>query len=260
MQGLETTASGADAAASPFLRRVEGMREVQQTQEIIWHALLTRNRTLSAEIHRNTRDIVHADEQQAGRLAKLREGAEVLMKAAPPLDPRISQAAVRLLRALPLATVLLLGAATLSSAHPVPPPTGTPVFTLTDVSPGTLERMGTSVAQLRADGQLDKLLRGEMTDPLRGFTIRPSPGAEQAPTEAFAVQLVLRRDAAGNAKVYASIPPKQAAWLAAALLPAGSGTDLNPSLATALAKQSEQMGKTEPQQKAPGPKRRGPKL
>lgn len=92
---------------SPFLMQVEAMREVQQTQERIWRALLGRNSSLSREIREGTRQVVLTNEFQPRRLAALREGAEQLVAPSnSPPSPVAQQAANRLLRALPLLSII----------------------------------------------------------------------------------------------------------------------------------------------------------
>lgn len=106
----------APLAAPPLLAQAEAMREVQQTQERIWRALLGRNPALSREIREGTRQVVLAGEQQPRRLAALREGAEQLLASAS--VPAAQSAASRLLRALPLLPALVLLAALWVAAAP----------------------------------------------------------------------------------------------------------------------------------------------
>ena len=110
--GPAVTLAPAPPVASPLLEQVEAMREVQQTQDRIWRALLGRNSALSREIREGTRQVVLADEQHPRRLAALREGAELLLASAG--SPRLrwpAKAASRLLRALPLLAAMRVAAA-----------------------------------------------------------------------------------------------------------------------------------------------------
>lgn len=98
------------AEMPPFLQRVEAIREVQQSQEPIWRALLGgRHTAVARQIMQGTRGVVHRDAAQPGRLAILRTGAELLEQIPTKMeDVRLRQRVTRLLRALPLVTVVLL--------------------------------------------------------------------------------------------------------------------------------------------------------
>ncbi|MBH8560364.1 Fic/DOC family protein [Hymenobacter negativus] len=93
-----------------FLRRVDAMREVQQSQEPIWRALLGGRHTgVARQIMQGTRGVVHPDAQQPARLAILKTGAELLAQMPAKMeDTRLRQRVARLLKALPLVTVVLL--------------------------------------------------------------------------------------------------------------------------------------------------------
>jgi cell filamentation protein len=234
-------------APTPFLQRVEAMREVQQTQEIIWRALLMRDKPLSLTIRQGVRELVLSDEQQPQRLAALKAGAQILLRPdAPAAEPRERQAATRLLRALPLATMLVLAAANLLSATAHPQQPIPPTFTLAEVPPAILERLGSSVQQVRASGQLEKLLQGQQTDPISGFKFPSAPGTP--PAETFAVQLQLKRDEAGVAKLFFQLPEKQAAQIKATLTKAVQKLPKSEKLVS------------EVQEESPNLKRRGPRL
>jgi hypothetical protein len=97
-------------AVSDFLQRVEAMREVQQSQEPVWRALLGgRHTAVARQIMQGTRGVVHPDAQQPARLAILKTGAELLEQMPAKMeDARLRQRVARLLKALPLVTVVLL--------------------------------------------------------------------------------------------------------------------------------------------------------
>lgn len=103
-------APAAPVAVPEFLRRVDAMREVQQSQEPIWRALLGGRHTgVARQIMQGTRGVVHPDAQQPARLAILKTGAELLEQMPTKMeDARLRQRVARLLKALPLVTVVLL--------------------------------------------------------------------------------------------------------------------------------------------------------
>ncbi|MBF9144334.1 Fic/DOC family protein [Hymenobacter properus] len=103
-------APAAPVAVSDFLQRVDAMREVQQSQEPIWRALLGgRHTAVARQIMQGTRGVVHPDAQQPARLAILKTGAELLEQMPAKMeDARLRQRVARLLKALPLVTVVLL--------------------------------------------------------------------------------------------------------------------------------------------------------
>lgn len=103
-------APAAPVAVPEFLRRVDAMREVQQSQEPIWRALLGGRHTgVARQIMQGTRGVVHPDAQQPERLAILKTGAELLAQMPAKMeDARLRQRVARLLKALPLVTVVLL--------------------------------------------------------------------------------------------------------------------------------------------------------
>ncbi len=122
-------APAAPVAVPEFLRRVDAMREVQQSQEPIWRALLGGRHTgVARQIVQIARGVVHPDAEQPARLAILKTGAELLQEMPAKMeDARLRQRVARLLRALPLVTVVLLIAGPPLKAAPqtgVEPPRG----------------------------------------------------------------------------------------------------------------------------------------
>ncbi len=113
-------APAAPVVVPDFLRRVDAMREVQQSQEPIWRALLGGRHTgIARQIMQGTRGVVHPDAEQPARLAILRTAAELLEQMPAKLeDARLRQRVARLLRALPLVTVVLLVAGPPLKAEP----------------------------------------------------------------------------------------------------------------------------------------------
>ncbi|AMJ66036.1 hypothetical protein AXW84_11785 [Hymenobacter sp. PAMC 26628] len=113
-----------------FLQRVEAMREVQQAQEAIaWNLLGGKHTMLARQIMQGMRGIVHPSDEQPARLTTLRSGAEILQQMPVKMEePRLAQRLGRLLRALPMVTVVLLvaGPVLKAEAHSGP--------TLPDVS------------------------------------------------------------------------------------------------------------------------------
>lgn len=87
-----------------------------------------------------------------------------------------------------------------------------PKFSVADLPTAMLQRLGSSVEQIAAQpGQLNKLLRGEKTDPIPGFSLPPRAGIAPADLGPFPMQLVLVRDAAGKAELRFDLPAKQRA-------------------------------------------------
>ena len=73
-----------------------------------------------------------------------------------------------------------------------------------------LRQLGSSVEQLAAQpAQLNKLLWGEKTDPLPGFSLPPRAGVDPAYLGPFPVRLLLQRNEAGQAKLLVELPEKQ---------------------------------------------------
>jgi replication initiation and membrane attachment protein DnaB len=87
---------------SPFLQKVEAMREVQQMQHWVINSLWNDNPALARELRSGTRDIVHPNEEQI-QLKKLVETADLLLnKQKKPVDERTEKAFKRILNAAPM--------------------------------------------------------------------------------------------------------------------------------------------------------------
>lgn len=97
-----------------------------------------------------------------------------------------------------------------------------PKFDIADLPAAILQRLGNSVEQIAAQpGQLNKLLRGEKTDPIPGFSLPPRAGIAPADLGPFSMQLVLVRDATGKTELRFDLPQKQRAIITGKQQPTG---------------------------------------
>ena len=204
------------AAPSPEMQRIEALRTLQASAFIVGEGLRDMDKGDTSRgnlLLQAMNDVLHERATAQERGPAMQAAAQEV--AAHPLlkqDPLAARHAAWL--AASVGQLLALDQHTAPRLTPAQ-------FTVADLPAQLLTRLGSSVAQLSAQpAQLSKLLHGEKTDPIPGFSLPPRAGVNPADLGPFAMRLHLLRDEQGKPQLLFDLPAPQRALVQAAQRPA----------------------------------------